>query len=60
MSIPHNTLTHGDPVTVGDWLAGDETGASLDPVALRAALINALDRIARLEAAVMRLQGRSK
>lgn len=58
MSLPHNMLTHGDPVTVGDWLAGDETGESMNPANLRAVLINALDRIARLESQLTKLQER--
>ena len=60
MSTPYSMLSHGDPVEVGDWLAGDETGASLDPAALRAALINALDRIARLDAEVQTLREKLK
>lgn len=58
MSIPHNVLTHGDPVTVGDWLASDETGESMNPANLRAVLVNLCDCIARLESQLSRLRER--
>lgn len=48
----HSTLTHGDPGEVADILDGEE----VDESQLRAALINALRRIERLESQVAKLR----